>query len=286
MNLRIAAVVVLFNPDKHVAENIYSYIDNVEQLYIVDNSEHYNSSLVDEFKVNSKVQYIDNGGNLGIARALNIGCAKAFQDGYNWLLTMDQDSKITGSMLPRMIEFLNVTRCGEVISIVSPYHANSYFPKTESKDIDNEIIVAMTSGNLLNLSAYKNIGPFKDDFFIDYVDNEYCLRSKLKGYKIIQVNNAVLEHNLGEITQHVLFGKVFYTTNHSALRLYYRTRNRFYLHYMYKDIFNTFIHIDKMNFLKEFIRIILFEDEKIKKTYYIILGYVHAKQRKLGKFNV
>jgi rhamnosyltransferase len=38
------------------------------------------------------VLYYPNYQNFGIAKALNIGCQKALDEGYEWVLTMDQDS--------------------------------------------------------------------------------------------------------------------------------------------------------------------------------------------------
>ena len=56
---------------------------------------------------------------------------------------------------------------------------------------------------------------------------------------MIKVRDAILYHSLGE-SQSVksIFGK-FNTSNHSALRRYYMTRNRFYTWEKYKDL-NSF----------------------------------------------
>ena len=53
----------------------------------------------------------------------------------------------------------------------------------------------MTSGSFLNLKVYKEAGPFVDKLFIDYVDFEYCLRLKKKGFKIYKLNNTYMQHN-------------------------------------------------------------------------------------------
>jgi rhamnosyltransferase len=47
---KIAAVVILYNPELSILENIKSYIDQVEKLYVVDNSEASNESLIQEIK--------------------------------------------------------------------------------------------------------------------------------------------------------------------------------------------------------------------------------------------
>ena len=37
--LRIAGVTILYKPDEEIAKNILSYLNQIERLYIVDNSE-------------------------------------------------------------------------------------------------------------------------------------------------------------------------------------------------------------------------------------------------------
>lgn len=43
-----------------------------------------------------------------------------------------------------------------------------------------------------------------NDLFIDSVNHEYCLRLQKNGYKVIQLNTAIFEHNLGNRTEHFL----------------------------------------------------------------------------------
>ncbi len=43
--ISIAGVVVLYNPDESVVNNIQSYIQDIEILFVVDNSEEKTASL-------------------------------------------------------------------------------------------------------------------------------------------------------------------------------------------------------------------------------------------------
>ena len=44
--MKLAGVVVLYNPDQKVIQNITSYINEVDVLYLVDNSSKDNSLLL------------------------------------------------------------------------------------------------------------------------------------------------------------------------------------------------------------------------------------------------
>ena len=282
---KVAAVVILYNPDLDVLNNISSYINQVDKLFVVDNSDTINSTLIEKIKNLKTVEYICNKSNLGIAAALNIGANNAIQEGFEYLLTMDQDSEAPPNLV------LNLVKCFSKelnIAIVSPLLQSS-----KAKNIVNirgksceQVFTAWTSGNLVKLSTYKLVGGYKEDFFIDYVDHEFCMRINKLGYKIYVCNNTILKHNLGEIEEKVFFHRKVYTTNHSALRHYYRTRNRFYVKNKYRNIFPDFFKQDDKDFWRSYIKIILFEKDKLKKFYMIILGYLDFKKSKFGKFGI
>ncbi len=67
----IAAVVVLYNPAENFIRNIYTYIDQVSLLVIVDNSENPDSSFYKSLESHANVKLIVNNENTGIAKSIN-----------------------------------------------------------------------------------------------------------------------------------------------------------------------------------------------------------------------
>lgn len=164
----IAAVVVLYNPELSVIKNINSYVDQVEKLYVVDNSVKLDISIFEKIKSLDNVEYSSNKTNLGIASALNIAAKKAIEDGFEYLLTMDQDSKASEGMvqqLLRMFELNNKLGIAAAESIDCDFQDEHQINKYEK-----EVLFTITSGNLLSLEAYKSVGGFLDELFIDHVD--------------------------------------------------------------------------------------------------------------------
>src|SRR4051812_49217623 len=90
--MRLAGTIILFYPDNDVIENILSYIDIVEKLYVIDNSENKNVDLVNQITTLDKVSYLHNGENRGLAQTLNRAAELAILEKFDLLLTMDQDS--------------------------------------------------------------------------------------------------------------------------------------------------------------------------------------------------
>ena len=284
--MKISGVVVLYNPDEKVLDNIKTYIDLLDVLYVVDNSPIPNDNSK-KYK-DKKIKYISNNGNKGIAFAFNVGAKEALKNGSEWLLTMDQDSSFQKESLEKMILFLKEINKNIIMSesldlsydkigILSALQRTE-LNKTEKLSGISYPLVVMTSGNLVNLNAYKKVKGFKDWFFIDAVDFEFCLNLKKNGYEIIQMNTAELNHNLGESVEKKMLGKTMYVTNHNPIRRYYITRNRHYLYDLYKDDYLDYCALELSRTKHELIKIILFEKDKIKKLKYIYKGYRDYKK--------
>lgn len=280
---KIAGVTVLYNPDADVVDNIGSYINQIDKLYVIDNSDLGRVDIIDDIIKMSRVVYIKNDCNLGIARALNISATMALEENYQFLLTMDQDSKATPDMVDTLLTcFSQYDSCQ--VGIVSPFHSTAVDTVPPQEQSCQELLTVWTSGNLLNLLAYKVIGPFRDDLFIDFVDHEYCLRLQCNGYLVLRSNRAILHHSIGTNLQKNRFLHLtLITSNHSALRRYYITRNRFWVTRRYRQ-FKEFCWIDRRRFCAELINILFFEDAKWQKYLMILRGYLDYRRGKMGKY--
>ena len=276
-------MVVLYNPEEDCIQNINSYLHQVSLLIIVDNSDYTNTTLLNELISNPKVKYIANNTNLGIAHALNQAATIVKKDDYDFLLTMDQDSSADSNLIENYNYFL-LSNDFSKIGILAP--VPSYIPETSKENVQSvkELDVAITSGCLLNLSVYEKSGPFKDDLFIDYVDFEYCLRLKKKGFKIVQISKAKIYHQLGNLEKHHFIFKPIYVTHHLPIRYYYRTRNRLFVAKKYILSFPAFVLKDFFIFINEILKIIFLENNKCLKIKRIIRGLMDYIKNKYGKF--
>ncbi|MBQ8997859.1 MAG: glycosyltransferase family 2 protein [Clostridium sp.] len=288
---KVAAIIVSYNPDNNLLDSINLLINQVERIIIVDNGSEAekkkNINLIRDID-KEKIEIIFNEENLGIATALNIGIRSALKQGYKWILTMDQDSKVSKNMVEKMLEVYNSIDEKErkdILSIFPNFVDERVQSIEENSDMDTyEYVDAdITSGNLLRAEVFDKVGFFDDSLFIDLVDTDFCMRLNEKNIKMIKVRDAILYHSLGE-SQSVksIFGK-FNTSNHSALRRYYMTRNRFYTWEKYKDLNSFTLNRDKSLFKKEFVKIILGEKDKLNKIKMVFKGYKDYKKGIRGK---
>jgi rhamnosyltransferase len=282
--VRIAGVVVLFNPQPDIISNIYSYLDELGRLFVVDNSikrddQYY--TLINRIKETSKVVYIDNGSNVGIAKALNIGAERAVSEEFDFLLTMDQDSSFPEHGIRKLVKSISELSLINV-GILAPNHSSRLNVINES-DIE-EVRTTMTSGNLLNLQAFQNTGLFREEYFIDYVDHEYCIRLRKNGYQIIQLNSVDIIHKLGNITRKKILGITIAFTDHEPIRRYYITRNR--MRMVFEQLLSDpiFCFNALIAEFEELFKIILLEDRKYEKLRYLFRGFKDFLIGKFGKY--
>ena len=167
MCMKLAGVVVLYNPDQKVINNINSYIDELDTLYLVDNSSTDNSTLF----THEKVEYIPLQKNTGIAHALNVGARKAIDHNFHYLLTMDQDSMFEKNALKNMKSIIDADEEKDQVGIYSPFHKTA-ISEPVPEELFTSPLVVMTSGNIINLDIYKCVEGFKEWMFIDCVDFE------------------------------------------------------------------------------------------------------------------
>ncbi len=277
--LKVAGAVVLYNPTDEDIENINTYIDDIDILYVMDNSNNQNK---DRLPKNKKIKYIFNNGNLGISKPLNDAANLARKANYKWLLTMDQDTKFKKNIIAKMKEDILNSDCSDV-GIVTPWHDTKLKIEKPNKKVDYPLDV-MTSGNLVNLEIHEKIGGFKEWLFIDGVDIEYCLNLAKNKYKVKRLNNLKIEHNLGDITYRKFFTKDLLITNHSAMRRYYQCRNYHYIRDMYGEEFPEFCNI-LVKVKATILGIILYEKNKLAKIKAYFKGYRDYKHGKRGKIN-
>ena len=133
-----------------------------------------------------------------------------------------------------------------------------------------EIDECITSGSLLNIKAWSEIGGFDERMFIDGVDFDICYRLRQRGYKIYCIHSVVLLHELGHIEYHrFLFWKVL-VKNHSVFRKYYIARNIIYVAKKRKSVLLAIKGI--LQEVKLLGIVLLYETDKKSKSISIIKG--------------
>ena len=284
----ICAVYVTYHPDTRFPERVARIVPQVAHIVIVDNCS--NEEAVRMLRAlceGGNSELIENTENLGIATALNQGVRHAIELGYAWGLTLDQDSWPEAELVTTLSEIYAAHPDREKVKMIG---SNYRSPVTEYSVLDCEGVTSgfieteavITSCSMMSLKTFEEVGPFRDDFFIDHVDHEYCLRLRSHGYKVIISCKPLMVHSIGNGTNHKILWKNLVCSNHPPIRKYYIMRNRLVLYRMYAFNEPLWIIRSLREVLIETILIILFECQKLRKIAAMLLGIWHAFSGRMG----
>jgi rhamnosyltransferase len=290
MNInQVVAVVVLYNPNSENLNQLTKTSTIFNEIIVINNSPE--SQLIIEYLATTNlpqnITFLNNPSNLGIAQALNLGIKLAITKNYEWVATLDQDSNFDQEVLQKMILGYNSSTNNSGVGIIAPLISNHGLEDNHNPKSEIEIIeYCITSGNIINIKAWEEVNGFNEDYFIYHVDNEFCLKLKINNYKILRINTAILKHEVGQSASVIIFGKTLLWDKHSPIANYYITRNSIY--YIMELIklkqYNEVIRVFNYHLIKENIKTVLFQLDRIIQLKYILLGYFDSFRKKTGKF--
>ena len=286
MGNSVCGVVIAYYPSASIVGNVRLLCEQVGHVVVVDNTPQADAStLFTELEYLDACTVIRNGINLGIATALNIGIRHAISQGFAWIITFDQDSQVQDGYVEAMLSTFDDAAKYCEAAIVCPRYQDArigcFLPT--HRTANGDVVACITSGAMVSAETFESFGKMEEDLFIDYVDLEFCLRIRAAGLKIVECSNAILVHSLGRMTQHKFLWKTFSTTNHSAKRRYYITRNRLVLIKRYFDKDREWAFGDFKGIVLETIKMLLVEQDRLSKFRYMARAVYDAIFDKLGQ---
>lgn len=232
---KLFSVVVAYNPEYNKLLALCQVLSSCDiTTVLIDNSDINKIEFTDIRKL-SKIHIINLFDNFGIAKAQNIGINYALTQNADAIIFFDQDSQIDSSFLSNLIAPLsndNISICAPlfidfdseiqlpVISI-NKFGLISYSNNFQ-KELDNKIVIS--SGLIVKSEIFNLVGLMNEEYFIDYVDTDFCFRCFACNIKINVVPNAVMKHPVGDKMIKILG---FYFFIHNPQRVYYQIRNCF-----------------------------------------------------------
>jgi rhamnosyltransferase len=282
----VCAIIITYRPEHDVLENIAKVRSQVQGAVVVDNGSPEEALAPFRAAIQLDFALIENGKNLGIAAALNIGVRWAQSHGYDWVAVFDQDSTVTDGFIDAMLQEYHAHPRPERVAIVTPKHVNRKTGEWRAPAFakDGTPLVAITSGSLMPLRIFEMCGWFEEDLIIDRVDDEYCLRVRSMGYTIALCRQAVLLHAVGAPRMHKAIGiGSFRASHHSAKRRYYITRNRLIMVKRYWKQHPQWCYAAVVAMFRDTAKVVLAEEDSWQKVVNTFRGILHALTGRMGK---
>jgi rhamnosyltransferase len=264
----VVAVIVTYHPDPGLQDRVRPLVGQVGAIVVVDNgSRDAELASVDSLERDGVAVTIRNGRNLGIAVALNQGVAWAAEHGYAWAVTFDQDTT------PGPDVVSEAARVFDAFPDPSPAVIGATWdPNWCAADPGRPEACVITAGALHSVRAWSALGRFREDFFIDYVDTEFCLRARANGYSVLVACRPTIRHAIGSPSRHETPFRSFTPSNHNRVRRYYITRNRVHVWRTYWRSEPRYVAYDAKAAVKELVKLVLFEEDRRRKLRAIARG--------------
>jgi GT2 family glycosyltransferase len=149
--------------------------------------------------------------NPGLAVPYNLAISEAERDGFEWLLTLDQDTTLPPDFFALMIKHLELHGKDESVAAVvprvtdngvpiSPFRfVGGFLPVITGRQIDGVLgphASAINSASLLRTRALADVGGYDDRFPLNNSDTALFDRLDRSGYKVAIAGDVVVGHEL------------------------------------------------------------------------------------------
>lgn len=293
MDPQVVAIVVTYRPDLDGLLQLLRVLTRqVDLTVVVDNGSSLNlQPCLDRFSPHH-VALIALDKNMGIAFAQNRGIEVARERNAQFVLLMDQDSLPKDDMVQKLLRVAVEKRAGAVgPCYLDPRHENPPpFIRIHGLRLERvpcstaEAVVPVdylvSSGCLIPMRVLEHVGGMREDFFIDFVDIEWGLRTRRFGYQCYGACSAKMSHCLGH--EPIQFFKLKFPV-HSPLRHYYHFRNAALLS-QEKWVPRNWKLINGWRMCLKYVFYSLFARPRFEQWRMMTLGVMHGLQARSGKY--
>ncbi|MEN6568923.1 MAG: glycosyltransferase [Rikenellaceae bacterium] len=244
MSKNIVFSIIIYNENYWEVESFNSLLRSYElhnrkeciSIYIFDNSVKSNSKPHPTLDKNIKIKYISFAENRGISRAYNYLTELALENEYEWIVFLDQDTRLPSDFYIKYLEAINLNHSVFNVAIpiiktkqhiLSPFIYRNYrgvFLKHKPSEFDLNKHSAINSGMLVSCKFFHATGGYNENLFLDFCDLDYF--EKLKKYtNYIKIINTELVQDFSTDTNTIDDALFRYKIYLNDLLTYIKGRN-------------------------------------------------------------
>ena len=226
--MKIVVVIVTYNPGKWLDKCFSSLRTSTIPIntIVIDNCSKDGSQ--DIIKINyPEVDLIVSNENFGFGKANNIGIKKAFDNGADFVLLLNQDTWIESNTIEKLVEYHQKSADFDIISPMHldgsgnnlDYNFSTYINSTDCKNLISDMYLNQIKSKLyevkfVNAAAWlltrkciETVGGFNPLFYHYGEDNNYIDRLHFHGLKIGICPIAKIGHDREQINKSIFFEK-------------------------------------------------------------------------------
>jgi len=278
-----AAVIVTFRPDEKVICRINTLAEQVEVLYVIDNT----PELVDFSFSARNIVFERNFNKGGLAGAINIAMAKARTADKRYFFVFDQDTEVESDFCGRLKNAALLLNRNDW-AIIGPRHVNTSTGHPVRLSVPNrfmnslwpdeatnitECLFIINSCSLLDLQKIPLSLLYDEDLAVDMIDVDFCLAVRAANSKVLCIPSITVVHGIGNRKEGSF---AFSATNYNSSRKYLQTRNRFIVWKKYFAYEKAYVVTDALIWIMDSARTVTFEVGRVEKAKAILRGIRHG----------
>lgn len=211
--VRILAVVVLYKQRAEESTTLQALLPQPQRVagleiktVVFDNGPQPEAPA----SLSADIEYHAATHNEGLAGAYNYALAVAIAKGYDWFLTLDQDTDLPPHFLQAMRDAAERLDPAVEIAAIVPHLVDNGTPLSPTRlrfaritalpasfeGVASGEVRAFNSGALLRVSALQELGGFDERFWLSFLDGWLYRQFHLRGKKIYVLGNVRAEHKL------------------------------------------------------------------------------------------
>ncbi len=300
LSVKVASVTVSFNDKFSLQKQIkalmaQSYVPS--EIIIVDNASKDGTCDFIQAIFGKEVTLIPLLSNTGTAGGLKVGLEYAFQANHEWIWLLDQDSIPMPSALEELLKSRHYSQQNDSIGIMASMPVckrtgtviEGSTWRNQIKKIPSDLRTqsvyfadtVISSGSLVRRAVLEEVGYPNEAFFIDFVDHEYCLRIRRRGFRIVVIRGSIIQHAIGNSKNISRFGRGRVRFRHPPWREYYRLRNEIYIIWhqnSWKSKLTSLLIV-----FRRIAGVLVYDEQRIRRLKMILLGFWHGIRGVLGK---
>lgn len=211
--LDLAAATVLYRPDAEVLDALLAPLVEAQLRIIIFINGPVSEAIEQRLAGRLNLRLIRSNENIGLGAGLNAVVAAAEGEGFGHIALFDQDSTPDAALLPRLLAAFDAVAKQSSIPpavlgpvLVAPEN-EAFLPPWYSRRPTalatgvTAVDFLPTSGTLVSIAAWRAIGPFRADYFIDGIDVEWCFRAWAKGFSCGLAEELRMVHRWGYVAE-------------------------------------------------------------------------------------
>lgn len=301
MTCSVASVTVAYNSAHVLPRQIDALLRQsrpLDEIVVVDNA---SSDGTPELLARRypRVKVIKMSENVGAGGAVASGMAyAAMERKHDWVWIFDDDSIPRDDTLESLLNGLDTyTGCDDGIGLAASLavhpESGTYYKPLFWRDGFVAVPAGMlrhpvffpdlviTSGCMVRREVVERIGVPRADFFMAFIDFEYCLRARKSGYKVAVVTGAKLDHEVGHARTIRLPGFPKVWPIHAPWHEYYMGRNLVYAAWhLYSNAKTKAFALRHL--ARHAVGVVLFSPDKIACLTKMAQGFADGRRGRLG----